>query len=56
MGANALITCKGRLLLEKRRDCELWGLVGGGVKPKETPVQAMLREIQEELGLRLRAE
>lgn len=56
LGANALITCKGRLLLEKRRDCELWGLVGGGVKPKETPVQAMLREIQEELGLRLRAE
>lgn len=32
LGANAIITCKGKLLLEKRRDSDLWGLVGGGVK------------------------
>ena len=30
LGANAIITCKGRLLLEKRRDSDIWGLVGGG--------------------------
>lgn len=53
LGANALITCKGKLLLEKRRDCDLWGLVGGGVKNHETALQAMTREIHEELGIRI---
>ena len=53
LGANAVITCNGKLLLEKRRDCDLWGLVGGGVKKQETPLQAIVREIQEELGLRI---
>lgn len=52
LGANVLLTCQGKLLLEKRRDCDLWGLVGGGVKPQETPLQAITREIWEELGLR----
>ena len=53
LGANAIITCNGKLLLEKRRDCEIWGLVGGGVKKKETELQAITREIYEELGLRI---
>ena len=53
LGANAIITCNGRLLLEKRRDCDMWGLVGGGVKKTESPVQAITREIKEELGLRI---
>ena len=53
LGANAIITCKGKLRLEKRRDCDVWGLVGGGVKKYETPVQAMARETLEELGLRI---
>jgi len=53
LGANAIITCKGKLLLEKRRDSDIWGLVGGGVKKYETPVQAMAREALEELGLRI---
>ncbi len=53
LGANAIITCNGRLLLEKRRDCDLWGLVGGGVKRQETPLDAIAREIYEELGLRV---
>ena len=45
LGANAIITCKGKLLLEKRRDCDIWGLVGGGVKKTEEPLQAITREI-----------
>lgn len=53
LGANAIITCKGRLLLEKRRDSEVWGLIGGGVKNHETELQAMVREVKEELGLRI---
>lgn len=53
LGANAIITCNGKLLLEKRRDCDLWGLVGGGVKRRETPLDAIVREIYEELGLRI---
>ena len=53
LGANAIITCDGRILLEKRRDCDIWGLVGGGVKKTESPLQAIAREIKEELGLRI---
>lgn len=53
LGANAIITCKGKLLLEKRRDSDTWGLVGGGVKKSETELQAIAREIYEELGLRI---
>ncbi|MBO5050056.1 MAG: NUDIX domain-containing protein [Oscillospiraceae bacterium] len=56
LGANAIITCKGKILLEKRRDCDLWGLVGGGVKRQETTLQAITREIYEELGLRVSPE
>ena len=53
LGANAIITCKGKLLLEKRRDSNTWGLIGGGVKKTETELQAIAREIYEELGLRI---
>ena len=53
LGANVLITCNGRLLLEKRRDSDTWGLVGGGVKKYETEAQAMAREVYEELGIRI---
>ena len=53
LGANAIITCGGRLLLERRRDSNTWGLIGGGVKKSETTVQGMVREIYEELGIRV---
>lgn len=53
LGANAIITCNGKLLLEKRRDSDVWGLVGGGVKKYETEQQAIVREVYEELGLRI---
>ena len=53
LGANAIITCNGKLLLEKRRDSDTWGLIGGGVKKHETELQAIAREIYEELGLRI---
>ena len=53
LGANAIIICGDKLLLEKRRDSETWGLVGGGVKKTETELQAIVREVYEELGLRI---
>lgn len=53
LGANAIITCGDKILLEKRRDSDTWGLVGGGVKKQEEPIDAMVREVWEELGLRL---
>ena len=56
LGANAIITCQGKLLLERRRDSDTWGLVGGGVKKTETELQAVVREVREELGLRIPAE
>lgn len=53
LGVNAIITWDDKLLLEKRRDSETWGLVGGGVKRRETELHAIAREIYEELGLRI---
>ena len=53
VGANAIITCKGRLLLEKRRDSDIWGMIGGGCKKTETGRDAIARETYEELGLRI---
>ena len=53
LGANVLITCNGKLLLERRRDSNTWGLVGGGSKKSETELQTITREVYEELGLRI---
>lgn len=53
LGANAIITCNGKLLLERRKDSNTWGLVGGGVKKTETALQAITREIFEEVGLQI---
>ena len=53
LGANAIITWDGKLLLERRRDSDTWGLIGGGVKKQETGREAIVREVYEELGLRI---
>lgn len=53
LGSNAILTWNGRLLLEKRRDSDIWGLVGGGCKKTETGRQAIAREAYEELGVRI---
>ena len=56
LGANAIITCGDKILLERRRDSDTWGLVGGGVKKYEEPIAAIAREVWEELGLRISKE
>lgn len=53
LGANAILTWNGKLLLEKRRDSDVWGLVGGGCKKTETGREAIARESYEELGVRI---
>ena len=53
LGSNCIITWDGKLLLERRRDSDTWGLVGGGCQKWETTEQAMAREVYEELGLRI---
>lgn len=53
LGANAILTWNGKLLLEKRRDSDIWGLIGGGCKKTETGRQAIAREAWEELGVRI---
>ena len=53
LGANGIFTYNGKLLLEKRRDSDIWGLIGGGCKKQETGRDAIAREAYEELGVRI---
>jgi 8-oxo-dGTP pyrophosphatase MutT (NUDIX family) len=42
---------QGRILLEQRRDCGLWGLCGGALDLGESFEAAAIREVKEETGL-----
>ena len=53
LGANAILIWQDKLLLERRVDAPVWGLIGGGAKKQETGRQAIVREVYEELGLRI---
>lgn len=44
----------GGILLEKRRDCGLWGMPGGRLEPGESLRDAAVREIREETGYTIR--
>lgn len=57
VGAFAIILdAQQRVLLCHRRDMDRWNLPGGGVMSGETPWQAVIREVQEEVGLIVRVE
>lgn len=43
----------GQVLLVKRQDNGLWGLPSGHVEPGETVEEAVIRELQEETGLKI---
>ncbi len=53
--AAALIDADGRVLLQQRPEGKpmagLWEFPGGKVEPGETPEEALIRELREELGI-----
>jgi 8-oxo-dGTP diphosphatase len=57
MGAGAIITYKGKVLLVLRDNKpeikfpNYWGMIGGRIEPGETPEQALIREIKEEINV-----
>jgi ADP-ribose pyrophosphatase YjhB (NUDIX family) len=51
-GICAIITDgQNRVLLEHRRDFDIWSLPGGSMELGETVLEALAREVQEETGL-----
>ncbi|KNF09283.1 NUDIX hydrolase domain-containing protein [Gottschalkia purinilytica] len=40
-----------RVLLQKRKDVKLWGIISGHIEPGETVVEAAIREVKEETNL-----
>lgn len=52
--AGAVIERDGMILLQRRSDNGLWGLVGGLLELNETYTEAALREVREETGLTVR--
>jgi len=55
VSAVALIDVDGRVLLARRPEGKsmagLWEFPGGKIEPDETPEAALIRELQEELGI-----
>jgi len=57
VGVGVLVLGKDNtFLLEKRKDCGLWGLLGGKVDVGESLEEAAIREVKEESGLDVKIE
>ena len=55
IGAFAIILDKQkRVLLCHRRDYDLWNLPGGGLEAGEAPWECVVREVKEEVGLKVK--
>ncbi len=46
----------GRVLLHRRTDNELWSIPGGGMEVGETIAETVVREVEEETGLKVEPE
>lgn len=56
--STAIIVQDGRVLMARRREREgklLWAFPGGGIEAGETPEEAAVREVAEEVGLEVAA-
>ena len=51
IGARALVIKNGNILLVKHSYIEQWYSIGGGVEKGETPIEAVTRELLEEVGI-----
>ncbi len=51
IGVAAIIKNNSKILFEKRRDSDKWGLIGGGLKTTESLEDCLKREIFEETGI-----
>lgn len=53
VGVGVIVRGPCGILLEKRADCQKWGLVGGRIEPGEAIKETALREVYEETGLQV---
>jgi 8-oxo-dGTP diphosphatase len=53
IAAGLIIDSAGRVLLVRKRGTQAYMQPGGKIEPHESPVQALAREIEEELGIRV---
>jgi 8-oxo-dGTP diphosphatase len=51
IAAAVIADASGRLLLVRKRGTSAFMLPGGKIEPDEEPVDALVRELREELGL-----
>lgn len=53
IAAGLIVDDAGRILLVRKRGTQTFMQAGGKIEPHESPYQALARELEEELGLRL---
>jgi 8-oxo-dGTP diphosphatase len=56
IAAALLLDAQGRTLLVRKRGTAFFMQPGGKIEPHEQPVQALARELEEELGVRIQPE
>ncbi len=54
--ASAVVDQEGRILLHRRTDNELWSIPGGGMEIGESIAETVVREVEEETGLKVEPE
>lgn len=52
-GSAIILNEKGEVLFHHRTDYDLWTLPGGGIEAGESPWQGVVREVEEEIGLKV---